>query len=148
MNCVYLRNGLDMLLSVIIYLLFSVPLLITLLSWRLAGDARVGWNLRQPRRGQFLWLTAGFALALPMLLSGLSCSLIFGGSFIYQRAQRALGTVRGEDYDIIFLVICCVAAVVGLIGFVSVRACWRRLKLIFKNADASQSAAKHTKPDK
>lgn len=137
-----------MLLPVIIYLFFSVPLLVTLLSWRLAGDARLGWKLRPPRRGRFLWLTTGFALALPMLLGGAGCSLIFGGSYIYNKTQRMLGAMQGENYDIVFLLACVVGVVVGLIGFVSARACWRRLKPTFGNQDTSQPVAKQRKQDK
>lgn len=137
-----------MLIPLLIYLFFSVPLLITLLSWRLSGDARLGWKLRPPGRGRFLWLTIGLALSLPMLLGGLGCSLIFGGGYIYNKTQRMLGAIHGENYDIVFLLSCGVTLVIGLIGFVSVRACWRRLKPIFSNLDAPQSTAKQRKQDK
>lgn len=122
-----------MLLIVLIYLFFSVPLLVTLLSWRLAGNARQGWKLQPPQRSRFLWLIVGFALALPAFIGGLSCSIIAGGSYVYNSIQRTLGTFHGENYDIIFLFVCGIAIVLGTLGFFAARACWRRLRPILQN---------------
>ncbi len=137
-----------MLLPVVIYLFFSVPLFITLLSWRLAGDARRGWKLRPPQRGRFLWLTIGFALAVPMLLGGLGCSLFTAGGYVYNRIQRTMGVMPGEDYDIILLFACGVAVVIGLIGLASTLGCWRRIKPLLAKQEAARPAAPQRKPYK
>ena len=122
-----------MILPILIYLLFSVPLFVTLLSWRVAGDAKTGWKLPPSQRGRFMWLTVGFALALPAFLGGASCSIIAGGSYIYSSIQRTLGAVRGENYDIVFLFVCGIALVLAVAGFWGTRACWRRLRPILQS---------------
>ncbi len=130
-----------MIFSLLLYLLFSVPILIFLVSWRITGDGKSGWRLPADKRDRFLWLVAGFAIAFPLFLSGLGCSLFNLGIYATSTLGRMTGAVHSENYDIFFLLALAVSVPAGLIGFFCARAAWRRLRGLLLNQVASKSEA-------
>lgn len=128
-----------MILTLLIYLLISVPVLMAILAWRVTGDRKAGWALPRDKRDRFLWGVIGFALSLPLFLSGLGCSLFNIGAYVTSTVGRATGTVRGDNYDIIFLFALLVSLPMGLGGYFGLRVTWRRLKHVLLNQPPVQA---------
>lgn len=128
-----------MILTLLIYLLISVPVLMTLLSWRMTGNRKAGWDLPRDKRDRFLWSVIGFALSLPLFLSGFGCSIFNIGAYVTSTLGRVSGSVHGDNYDIVFLFALLVSVPVGVGGYFGLRVTWRRLKQVFLNQPPTQA---------
>jgi len=121
-----------MIITVLLYLLVSVPVLFYLLGWKLVGDKKAGWKLPEVDKQKFFWSVVGFALAFPLFLSGLGCSVFNVGVYIYSTAGRALGTTHGENYDVMFLFALIVSIPMLVAGYFGSRISWRKIKRCIK----------------
>ncbi len=127
-----------MIITILIYLLISVPILIILLSWRITGDKNAGWALPSGKRDKYLWSVVGVALAFPLLLTGLGCTIFNVGVYSYSTIGRATGSVRGENYDIVFLFALIVSIPMAVVGYFGLRYSWRKLKRVLLNLPPTQ----------
>jgi len=93
-----------------------------------SGDKKAGWKLPEVDKQKFFWSVVGFALAFPLFLSGLGCSVFNVGVYIYSTAGRALGTTHGENYDVMFLFALIVSIPMLVAGYFGSRISWRKIK--------------------
>ncbi|MBP7252866.1 MAG: hypothetical protein KBA75_05205 [Alphaproteobacteria bacterium] len=127
-----------MIITILIYLLISVPILMILLSWKITGDKKAGWALPSGRRDKFLWSIVGVALAFPLLLTGLGCTIFNVGVYGYSTIGRVTGSVHGENYDIMFLFALIVSIPMAVVGFFGLRYSWRKLRRVLLNQPTAQ----------
>jgi hypothetical protein len=127
-----------MIFSLLVYVLISVPILMSLLSWRITGDRKAGWALPTRKRDRYLLCVIGVAVSFPLLLTGFGCSLFNVGVYGYSTIGRATGSVRGENYDVMFLFALAVSLPMAIVGYFGLRFCWKKLKQLFLNQPAAQ----------